>query len=70
MLRDEFYRVYGRDGDSAGHFAFTTALAKSAEAGDFPAREADALIAAREQEMFAMKMASRQVASSYEYPGN
>lgn len=70
MLRDEFHRTYGRDGDSAGHFAFTTALARSVEAGDFPAKEADALIAAREKEMFALKMASRQVTSSYEYPSN
>jgi hypothetical protein len=70
MLRDRFHQIYGRDGESAGHFAFTTALARSAQAGDFPAKEADALIAAREKEMFALKMASRQVASSYEYPAN
>jgi hypothetical protein len=70
MLRDQFHKVYGRDGDSAGHFAFTTALARSVEAGDFPAKDADALIAAKEKEMFALKMASRQVASSYEYPEN
>jgi hypothetical protein len=70
MLRDRFFRIYGRDGDSVGHFAFTTALARSVEAGDFPAKDADALIAAREKEMFALKMASRQVASSYEYPEN
>jgi len=70
LLRDEFFRLYGRDGDSVGHFAFTTSLARSVEAGDFPARDAEALIAAREKEMFALKMASRQVASSYEYPEN
>lgn len=70
MLRDQFWKLYGRDGDSAGHFAFTTALTRSVEAGDFPAKEAEALIAAREKEMFALKMASRQVASSYEYPPN
>jgi hypothetical protein len=70
MLRDQFWKTYGRDGESAGHFAFTTALTRSVAAGDFPAKEADALIAAREKEMFALKMASRQVASSYEYPQN
>lgn len=69
-LRDQFWKLYGRDGDSAGHFAFSIALARSVEAGDFPAREAEALIAAREKEIFALKMASRQVASSYEYPPN
>lgn len=69
-LRDQFWKLYGRDGDSAGHFAFSIALTRSVEAGDFPAKEAEALIAAREKEVFAMKMVSRQVASSYEYPPN
>lgn len=70
MLRDQFWKLYGRDGDSAGHFAFAIALTRSVEAGDFPAREAEALIAAKEKEVFALKMASRQQASSYEYPEN
>ena len=70
MLRDQFWKLYGRDGDSAGHFAFAIALTRSVEAGDFPAREAEALIAAREKEIFALRMASRQAASSYEYPEN
>ncbi len=69
-LRDQYWNIYGRDADSAGHFAFSIALAQSVEAGDFPAKEADALISAREKEIFALKMASRQVASSYEYPPN
>ena len=69
-LRDRYWQLYGRDGDSAGHFAFTIALTSSVEAGDFPAKEAEALISAREKEIFALKMASRQVASSYEYPEN
>lgn len=69
-LRDQFWKLYGRDGDSAGHFAFSIALMRSVEAGAFPAGEAEALIAAKEKEVFAMKMASRQVESSYEYPPN
>ncbi|HEX7810435.1 MAG TPA: hypothetical protein VF460_00880 [Burkholderiales bacterium] len=69
-LRDQYWALYGRDGDSAAHFAFTVALMRSVEAGDFPAKDADALIAAREKEIFALKMASRQLASSYEYPEN
>jgi len=69
-LRDQYWKLYGRDGDSAGHFAFAIALTQSVEAGDFPAKEAEALIAAREKEIFALKMASRQLASSYEYPEN
>jgi hypothetical protein len=69
-LRDQYWKIYGRDGDSAGHFAYSIALTQSVEAGDFPAKEAEALIAAREKEIFALKMASRQVASSYEYPSN
>jgi hypothetical protein len=68
MLRDRFWALYGRDSDSAGHFAFSIALARSVESGDFPAQDADALIAAREQGMLAMKMLSRQEQSSYEYP--
>jgi len=69
-LRDQFWKTYGRDGDSAAHFAFAIALMQSVEAGNFPANEAEALIDAREKEMLALKMSSRQVASSYEYPSN
>lgn len=70
LLRERYWQLYGKDADSAGHFAFTIALSRSVEAGEFPANEAQAMIAAREQEMFALKMASRQTASSYEYPEN
>lgn len=67
-LRDRYWRLYGKDSESAGHFAFSVSLMRSAQAGDFPMNEAEALIAAREQEIFVLKMASRQVASSFEYP--
>jgi hypothetical protein len=43
---------------------------RSAQAGDFPMKEAQALVAARESEIFALKMVTRQVASSYEFPPN
>ena len=69
-LRDRYWQIYGRDEDSAGHFAYTISLMRSAEAGNFPMNEAQALVAAREAEIFALKMVSRQVASSYEYPPN
>jgi len=69
-LRDRYWQIYGKDADSAGHFAFSTSLMRSAQAGDFPMKEAQALVAARENEIFALKMESRQVASSYEYPSN
>lgn len=67
-LRDRYWQIYGKDPESAGYFAFSITLMRSAQAGDFPMTEAQALVAAREQEMFALKMASRQVPSSYEYP--
>jgi hypothetical protein len=69
-LRDRYWQIYGKDADSAGHFAFSVSLMRSAQAGDFPMKEAQALVAARESEIFALKMESRQVASSYEYPSN
>ena len=69
-LRDRYWQIYGKDADSAGHFAYAISLMRSAEAGDFPMKEAQVLVAAREQEIFALKMVSRQVASSYEFPPN
>ena len=69
-LRDRYWQIYGKDGDSAGHFAFAISLMKSAEAGDFPMKEAQALVTAKENEIFALKMVTRQAASSYEYPSN
>jgi len=67
-LRDRYWQIYGKDPESAGYFAFSIALMRSAQAGEFPMTEAQALVSAREQEMFTIKMASRQVPSSYEYP--
>ena len=69
-LRDRYWQIYGKDPESAGHFAFSISLMRSAQAGDFPMKEAQALIAAQENEIFALRMASRQVASSYEFPPN
>ena len=69
-LRDRYWQIYGKDSDSAGHFAYSISLMRSAQAGDFPMKEAQALVAAREQEVFALRMVSRQVASSYEFPPN
>ena len=59
-LRDRFWALYGKDPNSVGHFAFSISLMRSAQAGHFPMQEADALIAAREEQIFALKMASRQ----------
>ena len=69
-LRDRYWQIYGKDADSAGHFAYSISLMRSAQAGDIPMKEAQALVAARESEMFALKMVTRQVTSSYEYPPN
>jgi hypothetical protein len=66
-LRDRYWHLYGRSAESAGHFAFSVSLMRSVQAGDFPIKDAEALIAAREQEMFALEMASRQAKSSFEY---
>ena len=59
-LRDRFWELYGKDANSAGHFAFSIALMRSVLLGHFPMGEADALIAAREEQIFALRMASRQ----------
>ncbi len=67
-LRDRYWQIYGKDPESAGHFAFSISLMRSAQAGDFPMKEAQALVAAQEKQMLTLRMASRQVPSSYEYP--
>jgi hypothetical protein len=71
-LRDRYWQLYGKDADSAGHFAFSISLMRSAEAGQFPIQEADALVAAREEQIFAVKMASRQRPTdcTYDCPWN
>jgi hypothetical protein len=71
-LRDRFWALYGKDANSVGHFAFSISLMRSAQAGHFPMQEADALIAAREEQIFALKMASRQRQAdcTYDCPWN
>ena len=69
-LRDRFWQVFGRDPESVGHFAYSVSLMRSAEAGAIPIKEAEALVGAREAAIMAMKMESRRVPSSYEYPEN
>ena len=59
-LRDRYWEMYGKDAQSAGHFAFSVSLMRSAEEGLFPMQEAEALIEAREAQIYAMKMASRR----------
>ncbi|MEQ1881274.1 MAG: hypothetical protein ABL878_09925 [Burkholderiales bacterium] len=66
-LRERYWKVYGKDSESVGHFAFTISLMRSVQVGDFPMTDAEALIVAREREMFARKAASRQAARGYEY---
>ena len=59
-LRDRYWEMYGKDAQSAGHFAFSVSLMRSAEEGLFPMQEAEALVEAREAEIYAMKMPSRR----------
>jgi hypothetical protein len=59
-LRDRYWQLFGRDAESAGHFAFCTTLMHSAEIGDFPMKEAQALISARESQLLAAKKMSRE----------
>ena len=67
-LRDRYWQIHSRDADSAGHFAFAISLMESAQSGKFPMEEARALVSARESEVFASRMAAKQLASGYEYP--
>jgi hypothetical protein len=71
-LRDRYWELYGKDANSAGHFAFSISLMRSVQAGHFPLQEAQALIAAREEQIFALKMASRQWQAdcTYDCPWN
>ncbi len=66
-LRDRYWEVYGRDADSAGHFAYAISLMRSAEAGTLPMEEARAMVSAHESEVVVRRAASRRVASGYEY---
>ena len=59
-LRDRYWEMYGKDAQSAGHFAFSVSLMRSAEEGLFPMQEAEALVEAREAQTYAMKMVSRR----------
>jgi hypothetical protein len=65
-LRDRYWKLFGRDANSAGHFAFSTTLMRSAEVGDFPMREAEALVAARENQLLAAKKTPRQQPFSWD----
>jgi hypothetical protein len=66
-LRDRYWQLYGKDPESVGHFTFSISLMRSAHAGNFPQKEAEALIDAREKEIFARKAALRESARGYEY---
>lgn len=59
-LRDRYWQLFGRDAESAGHFAFCTTLMQRAESGDFPMKEAEALVSARESQLLAAKKMSRE----------
>ena len=59
-LRDRYWQLFGRDAESAGHFAFSTTLMQRAEIGDFPMKEAQALVSARESQLLAAKKMSRE----------
>ena len=59
-LRDRYWLLFGRDAESAGHFAFCTTLMQRAEMGDFPMKEAQALVSARESQLLAAKKMSRE----------
>ena len=59
-LRDRYWQLFGRDAQSAGHFAFSTTLMHSAEIGDFPMKEAEALVSAGESQLLAAKKMARE----------
>jgi len=54
-LRDRYWQTYGKDSESAWHFAFSMSLMRSAEAGRFPMQEAEALVDARQEQLLAAK---------------
>jgi hypothetical protein len=67
-LRDRYWKLYGRDPESVGHFAFSVALMQSAQSGAFPQNEADVLVSAKEKAVFAAKVESLRGPNSFEYP--
>lgn len=71
-LRDRYWEIYGQDSDSASHFAFSILLMRRVQAGHFPMQEAQSLIDKREEQMFAMRKASRQreIFCTYDCPWN
>ena len=59
-LRDRYWKLYGKDANSAGHFAFSISLMRSAQEGYFPMQEAESLVTAREEQILTMRMVSHQ----------
>jgi len=53
LTRDRYWQLFGRDSESAGQFAYSTSLMRSAEAGRLPMPEAQALVDARLEELLA-----------------
>jgi hypothetical protein len=66
-LRDRYWEVFGKDADSAGHFAYAISLMSSAEAGSLPMEEARAMVSAHESQLVIRRAASQRIASGYEY---
>jgi hypothetical protein len=59
-LRDGYGAIYGTDAYSAGFYAYSISLLRSAEQGRFPMAEARTLVQAKEAEFTAEREAARR----------
>src|SRR5215475_2950161 len=58
-LRDVWFKLYGKDPDMAGFFAYSETLLRSAEEGQLSLAEAKQLVEAREQMVWAEHQAAQ-----------
>jgi hypothetical protein len=60
LLRAKYHALYGNDPRMDGYFTYSVNLLRSAEAGKLPMSEAEAIVAAREQELMAQRVSEAQ----------
>jgi hypothetical protein len=65
LLRAKYHAMYGSNAKMDGYFVYSVNLLRSAEAGKLPMSEAEALVAAREQELLAQRAAESEAPAVY-----
>lgn len=69
-LRRQYRDIYGSDAGMGPYFAYASSLMASAERGDIDMREAQMVVAAKEQEALQQARSLRTRRERYAYPEN